>query len=335
MKTAITFIIVFSVLVLIHEFGHFIVAKWSGVIVHEFSLGIGPKIIGYQGKETYYSLRIFPIGGYVRMEGDEEESDSEGAFNNKSIWKRLAIVFAGPVMNFVLAFFIILILFTYEGIPVNQIGGFVENDSPAYKAGLQVGDTIVKIDDMQINSWNDITDAVAFAKDDILEIDVIRKDKSNVHFTVEAKINEQAQRRLMGIYPEYVHNIGIAAKESLFAIFMIIKLMLGFLGSLLVGKGDFSQVSGAVGVYQAVGEASRAGVMVILDLTAMLSINLGIVNLLPFPALDGGRIMFMLIELIRGKPVSQEKEGFVHLVGFVILMSLMVLLVFKDLNLVG
>ncbi len=334
MKTLIAFIAVFWVLVFIHEFGHFIVAKWSGVTVHEFALGMGPSIFKYQGKETLYALRIFPIGGYVKMEGDEEESDSPNAFNAKSPWKRLAILFAGPFMNFVLAFVIISGLFIYYGLPVNKVGGFVDNNSPAKIAGLEIGDKIVKIDDKKIKSWSDVTTAITMAEDDKLEIDVLRENKP-INISVDAKYNEDAQRRLIGVDPKSEKSMLLAIKEAFASIFMIIQMMLGFLALLFMGKCDLSQVSGAVGIYQAVGEASNAGGLVVLDLTAMLSINLGIVNLLPFPALDGGRILFVLIEIVRGKPMPQEKEGMVHFVGFAVLMVLMVLLIFKDLHWIG
>ncbi len=334
MKELMSFIAVFWILVFIHEFGHFIVAKWSGVTVHEFSLGMGPSVLKYQGKETLYALRLLPIGGYVKMEGDDEISDSPNAFNAKSPVKRFAILFAGPFMNFVLAFVIISGLFTYYGLPVNKVGGFVQDNSSAQNAGLEIGDEIVKIDDKSIDSWNDVTTAITLAEDDTLEVAVIR-DNKKVKLLVDAQFNDAAQRRLIGIYPKSENNIISAIKEGISSIIMVIQLMVGFLVSLFMGKGDLSQVSGAVGIYKAVGEASNQGALVILDLTAMLSINLGIVNLLPFPALDGGRILFVLIELVRGRPIDQEKEGIVHLVGFAVLMVLMILLVFKDLHWIG
>lgn len=334
MTTALAFILVFGLLVFIHEFGHFITAKLSGIIVHEFALGMGPKLLNWKGKETTYSLRLLPIGGYVRMEGEDEASDNPGAFNAKSPWKRLAVIVAGPFMNFVLAIVIITGLFMAQGFPVNKIGGLVEGDFPAQKAGLLVGDEIVEIDGQAIKSWNEVVDKITEASDDQLEIS-IKREGAILNVKLDATREEKTGRRIIGILPAIQRSFFLSLKNAFLAVGFIIKLILGFLVSLLMGQGDLSQVSGPVGIYKAVGEASQAGGWKIFDLTAMLSINLGLINLLPLPALDGGRILFILIELLRGKPVDAEKEGFVHLVGFVLLMSLMILLVFKDLHTSG
>lgn len=331
--TAIVFIIVFGMLVFIHEFGHFATAKMAGITVHEFALGMGPKIFSYQGEETLYSLRALPIGGYVRMEGEDEESDKDGSFSQKSPWKRLAVIAAGPFMNFVLAIIVITALFMMDGFPVNKIGELIDG-APAQAAGLQIGDEIIMIDGKDVGSWDDVVTTISGAETDTLEVTIVR-DGMKKNLTIQATTEEDTGRRIIGIRPMFEKDLLLSIKYSFMGVFFTIQAILQYLGSLLMGQGDFSQVSGPVGIYNAVSQASQTGLKSILNITGMLSINLGLINLLPFPALDGGRIIFIGLEILRGKPIDQEKEGFVHFIGFVILMTLMVLLVMKDLNIGG
>lgn len=320
-------------LVFIHEFGHFATAKLSGITVHEFALGMGPKIFSYQGQETLYSLRVLPIGGYVRMEGEDEESDKDGSFSKKSPWKRLAVIAAGPIMNFVLAIVVITALFMMDGFPVNTIGELIDG-APAKAAGLEVGDEITSIDGQAVTSWDDVVTTISGAETDDLKVTVLRGGVEE-SFTIQATKEEETGRRIIGIRPMFKKDILQSIKYAFMGVFFTIQAILQYLGSLLMGQGDFSQVSGPVGIYNAVSEASQTGLKSILNITGLLSINLGLINLLPFPALDGGRIIFIGLEILRGKPIDQEKEGFVHFIGFVVLMTLMVLLVMKDLNIGG
>jgi len=328
--TAIVFIIVFGMLVFIHELGHFATAKMSGITVHEFALGMGPKILSHQGQETLYSLRLLPIGGYVRMEGEDELSNDDGSFSQKSPWKRLAVIAAGPIMNFVLALVVITALFMMDGFPVNKIGELVEG-APAQAAGLLAGDEITMIDGKEVKTWDDVVAHISGAESNTLELQIVR-DGMKQNMTLEATSEEGTGRRIIGIRPAFEKNILQAIQYAFMGVFFTIQAILQYLGSLFMGQGDFSQVSGPVGIYNAVSQASQSGLRSILNITGMLSINLGLINLLPFPALDGGRIIFIGLEILRGKPIDQEKEGFVHFIGFVILMTLMVLLVYKDLN---
>lgn len=328
--TAIVFVIVFGLLVFIHELGHFATAKMSGITVHEFALGMGPKLFSHQGEETLYSLRMLPIGGYVRMEGEDELSDKEGSFSQKSPWKRLAVIAAGPIMNFILALVVITALFMMDGFPVNKIGELVEG-APAQAAGLQVGDEITMIDGKEVTTWDEVVGFISNAETDTLEIQIVR-DGMKQNLTIEATSEEGTGRRIIGIRPVFEKNFLQAIQYAVMGVFFTIQAILQYLGSLFMGQGDFSQVSGPVGIYNAVSQASQSGLRSILNITGMLSINLGLINLLPFPALDGGRIIFIGLEILRGKPIDQEKEGFVHFIGFIILMTLMVLLVYKDLN---
>ncbi len=331
--TAIVFIIVFGMLVFIHEFGHFITAKMNGITVHEFSLGMGPKIVSKQGVQTLYSLRALPIGGFVRMEGEDEASENPGSFSIKSPWQRLSVIAAGPIMNFVLAIVVITALFMLDGFPTNTIGDLIEG-APAIESGLQSGDKISAINGTAVATWDDVVTGISESESDQLEIEVYR-DGSKMTYTVTATQEEETGRRIIGIRPAFKKDLILSVKYAFMGVFYTVQAIMQYLGSLLVGQGDFSQVSGPVGIYNAVSQASQSGLKSVLNITGLLSINLGLINLLPFPALDGGRIIFIGLEILRGKPIDAEKEGFVHFVGFVILMTLMVLLVMKDLNIGG
>ncbi len=331
--TAIVFIIVFGMLVFIHEFGHFITAKMNGITVHEFSLGMGPKIVSKQGVQTLYSLRALPIGGFVRMEGEDEASENPGSFSIKSPWQRLSVIAAGPIMNFVLAIVVITALFMLDGFPTNSIGDLIEG-APAIESGLRNGDKISAINGTAVATWDDVVTGISESESDQLEIEVYR-DGSKMTYTVTATQEEETGRRIIGIRPAFKKDLILSVKYAFMGVFYTVQAILQYLGSLLVGQGDFSQVSGPVGIYNAVSQASQSGLKSVLNITGLLSINLGLINLLPFPALDGGRIIFIGLEILRGKPIDAEKEGFVHFVGFVILMTLMVLLVMKDLNIGG
>ncbi len=327
MLTAISFIFVFGMIVFFHELGHFLVAKKNDVTVHEFSLGMGPKIITKQGKETLYALRVFPIGGYVRMEGEDEESDLKGSFSNKKPLQRLSIITAGPIMNFLLAIVLFAVIFTAVGIPTTEIADFSEN-SPAYASGLSVGDEIVAIDGTKINSWENVQRTISSGSGE-LKITVQRSGET-IEKVIQPVIEEETGRRIIGIAPDFTKNPLKVAGHSVYQVGFLTKEIFKFFARLPFGGMSEGEVVGPVGIVSLVGEAAERSFFDVLFLAAYISINLGIVNLLPIPALDGGRVVFILVEMVRGKPVDPDKEGFVHLVGFVILLSLMVLLVFND-----
>jgi len=327
MLTAISFIFVFGMIVFFHELGHFLVAKKNDVTVHEFSLGMGPKIIAKQGKETLYALRVFPIGGYVRMEGEDEESDLEGSFSSKKPLQRLSIITAGPIMNFLLAIVLFAAIFTAIGIPTTEIAEFT-NESPAYASGLSVGDEIVSIDNQEIDSWERIQRSISTGSGDINI--TVRRDGELINKVIEPRIEEETGRRIIGISPDFTKNPIKVLGHSFYQVGFLTKEIFKFFAKLPFGGMSEGEVVGPVGIVSLVGEAAERSFFDVLFLAAYISINLGIVNLLPIPALDGGRVVFILVEMVRGKPVDPEKEGFVHLVGFVILLSLMVLLVFND-----
>lgn len=327
MLTAISFIFVFGMIVFFHELGHFLLARKNDVTVHEFSLGMGPKIITKQGKETLYALRVFPIGGYVRMEGEDEESNQEGSFSNKRPLQRLSIITAGPIMNFLLAIVLFIVIFTAVGIPSTEIGEFTDQ-SPAYASGLSIGDEIVEIDKVKMKSWDNIQRSISSGSGNVSI--TVKRDGETIEKLIEPIIDEETGRRLIGISPKFTKNPLRIVSHSVYQVGFLTKEIFKFFARLPFGGMSEGQVVGPVGIVSLVGEAAERSIFDVLFLAAYISINLGIVNLLPIPALDGGRVVFIVVEMLRGKPVDPEKEGFVHLVGFVILLSLMILLVFND-----
>lgn len=327
-QTLISFIFVFGIIVFAHELGHFATAKWSGIKIHEFSLGMGPAILKKQGKETLYSLRAFPIGGYVKMEGEDEASDDPRSFSNKKPWQRLIILAAGATMNFILAYVLLVIIMFSVGAPSNTIADIVA-DMPASEAGIMADDKIVSIDGKSISSWEQVTSAINQSEGNTLVIEVLR-DGQKETFSITPVLKEDGSYAI-GIQTKVLKQVdkafGMAGDQFKYFFTSIFE----FFGS--IGKKDVTgELVGPVGLVNIVGEVSKTGFINLLNLAAYISINLGIVNLLPFPALDGGRIIFVLIEMVMGKPVNREKEGYVHFIGFALLMALMVFLVFKDIS---
>lgn len=326
--TAISFILVFGLLVMVHELGHFVTARMSGVKIHEFSIGMGPALLKKQGPETLYALRAIPLGGYVKMEGEDEASEDARSFSNVKPWKRLIILAAGATMNFILAFVLLLIIAFSVGSPSNVIETTIEN-YPAQAAGMKAGDRIVAIDDKEIKTWEEVTRLIEVSMGQPMELKVQRNEET-LSLTLTPVKGEDGKYKV-GIQTKFEKNFANAFKNAghqFKSIFMGIFEFLGRLGEKEVREG----VSGPVGIINAIGQASKLGLLNIILVAAYISINLGIFNLLPFPALDGGRIVFVVIEMIMGKPVSREKEGYVHFIGIVILLSLTVFLTFKDIR---
>ena len=331
--TVIAAILVFCFLILSHEFGHFIVAKACHVYVEDFSLGMGPKICSWQGRETQYTLRCLPIGGWCRMLGEDEDVADARAFCSRPVWQRICIVAAGPVMNFVCAFIIFVIVYMMIGTAsnVNQIGGVVD-DSPAAVAGLQAGDVIYRIDDQEITAWPQIAAAVVTATADgatTLPIYVHRGDE-DLMFLVEPSYNEEYGVYQLGVTATIAHQnlftaLGLGVRESIY----FIGAILHALAAMISGQMALD-VSGPVGIVTVISQATGYGMRSLLLLTAYLCINLGLFNLFPLPALDGSRIVFLGVEALRGKPIDRKKEGLVHFIGLILLMGLMVVITFAD-----
>lgn len=327
--TAVSFIFVFGLMVVCHELGHFLLAKMNGIIVNEFSVGIGPKIFSWGKGETSYSLRAFPVGGYVKMEGEDDVSDNPRGFTNQRPWRRLTVIAAGPVMNFVLAVLLLALVAFSFGFPVNVVDE-VYADGPAERAGLMEGDRILEVDGVPIEIWSQVGETIQLSDGQIDML--IERDGAQQYLTVTPEKEDASGRWVIGVIPQMkksvVKSIGYGVDQTVF----LFKSIFGFLSDLIGGGEVEGEIIGPVGIIGVVGEAARTGFQSLLFVAAYLSINLGIINLLPFPALDGGRLIFIVVELLRGKPVPPEKEGFVHFVGFAILMMLMVLILMKDLR---
>lgn len=329
MITALSAIFVFMLVIVVHEFGHFITAKMVGIKVHEFSIGMGPKLFHKKGEETDYYLRAFPIGGYVRMEGEDESSDDPRSFNKKPAWARILVVAAGAIMNFILAIVVFTIVAYNTGTPTTVIDEVIK-DSPAYEVGIKTGDKIIRINNIETKNWKSIVKEISNSdsKKD-MNITVIRNSK-NVDFVLRPKYDEESKKVIIGIVPKSEKSFISSVKNGFETTGTVLGLMFQFLRMLFRGQVKSDDLSGPIGVIYTVGEAAKYGFINVLYLLGFISVNLGFFNLLPIPALDGSRILFLLIELFRGKPMNPEKEGFVHFIGFVLLLALMVFVTYSD-----
>lgn len=346
MLTTLAIVFVFGSMVMIHELGHYMVAKWIGVKVIEFSFGFGPKIVGYQGKETLYALRIIPLGGFVKLHGMDAEDDAHGkaviassydvrSFMNKPVWQRMAVIVAGPIMNFVLAIILFVGVFAYLGIPspgnTNMIGSLVP-EKPAAAAGIQPGDKILAVNNELTPNWTRLTEVIWSKPDQVLSL-TIESDKGKQQ-TVSVKTDKDAQNGhgVIGIAPEIIYTHASILQSTRFGLERTLdftKFIMVSLVQMVTGKIP-ADVGGPVMIAQVIGEGAHQGLANLLSLTGVLSIQLGLINLFPIPALDGSRLVFLLVEGVRGKPLRPEKENMIHLVGFVLLMALMIAVTYKD-----
>jgi regulator of sigma E protease len=338
--TFVASVFVFGLLIFFHELGHFFVAKMVGIKVIEFSLGFGPKLASLAGGETQYNLRLLPLGGFVRMAGmmadmdpneESEEDDESRGFNKKTIGQRIAVIFAGPFMNFLLAVLLLAFIFAYQGVPVaSTVISETLPDYPAFQAGLRPGDQIVAINGQKVENWDQLVQQINSQPGENISISVLRdgaEHQFNMHTTTD-----ESGAGIIGIIPEQ-SNRKLGLVESLGQGVMwtgrVTMLILDFLSKMIVGQAppDFG---GPVRVVSEIGKAASVGFFFLLQLAAFLSINLGLFNLFPIPALDGSRILFLLWEKLRGRPVEPAKENFIHLVGFGLLLILMVIITYND-----
>lgn len=331
MITLISSLVVFLLVVMLHEFGHFTVAKLSGIKVNEFSIGMGPKLFQKQNGETSYSLRALPIGGYVAMEGEEESSHDPRSFNNAPILKRMAVVLAGAFMNFILAFLAFTIIFSIVGYGSNEIDKVIK-DSPAEIAGLKAGDKIIEIDKIKTKDIYEINSLISDKKDEEINLKINRNGE-NLDINLKPKYSEENKMYLIGITSKLKHSffksIELGAKRTGEMSLMILKS----LKMIFDGSFKMEYLSGPVGVVQMIGSESSKGFLNFLQILALISVNLGVFNLLPIPALDGGKFLFLLIEALRGKPINEKFEQGLSLIGISILFSLMIYVtIFNDIG---
>ncbi|WP_259545755.1 RIP metalloprotease RseP [Heyndrickxia sp. FSL K6-6286] len=415
MTTVIAFIIIFGALVFFHEAGHFYFAKRAGILCREFAIGFGPKILSFKKNETLYTIRLLPIGGYVRMAGEDqemldlkagqrvglifndkeqvekivlngknrysnirlievesadldhdliikgyEEEDDETLktfslmkeavivedqvetqiapwdrqFASKSLGKRAMTIFAGPMMNFVLAIVIFTILAIIQGVPTNDpILGKLTNDGAAKQAGLHTGDTVISIDGSEISSWEDIVDVIQKHPGEELMFTIERNNQTkDIAVTPKAeKEGEQEVGRIGVLNPVEKSPLKVATYGVQQTYQWTIEIF-RMLGKLVTGQFSIDMLSGPVGIYKSTEVVAKSGVLYLMKWGALLSINLGIMNLLPIPALDGGRLLFFGVEALRGKPIDRQKEGMVHFIGFALLMLLMIIVTWNDIQ---
>lgn len=319
----------FGFLVIIHEFGHFVVAKINGVKVLEFAIGMGPKLFSINSKETTYSLRAFPIGGYVRMLGEEEKSSDPRSFTNLTPPRRLSIVAAGPLMNFITAILFFAIIKFSVGYVVPIISN-VETGSPAEAASIIKGDKLISINGNKISKWDDFVIGVSNSKGKEVAITVERNNKE-INVNVVPKFDKEENRYKIGAAgtvekPSFLKAISFGISDTN----NIINETFKFFKTLFTGKADMSQVGGPISILRISAKAAEAGFLNLIYLLAVISVQLAVFNVIPFPALDGGFIFLFLFEIITGKRVDDSKVSTINYFGFIFLMILMVLVVFKD-----
>ncbi len=329
-------LLIFSLIIFVHELGHFISARIFGVTVHEFAIGMGPKIFSKEKNGTKYSLRLIPIGGFCSMEGEDEASSEEGAFSSKKWWKKLIILAAGAIMNILLGFVITVIFVTVNtndtGVPSLVVDSVMEQ-SPLYEF-LQPGDRVVALNGKSMYIKRDIDFAMQQSNGELCEITVERSGErlKKTFAPLAAQYTDGTPAYMIGFVARLEkQNIFNVLRESFFQTVWMGKLVFVSLGMLIGGQASLSDVSGPVGVVDAMNtQAQTGGLVALLYLAGFISVNIGIMNLLPIPALDGGRILFVLVEAVRRKSIPPEKEGIVHFVGLILLMGIMVIATWND-----
>ena len=341
MLSLIIFILILGVIVTVHEFGHFIFAKLSNTYVYEFSIGMGKKLFGKKRKddETEFCIRAVPIGGYVMIAGEDLEDEKipkDRQMCNKSFLQRFMVLFAGAFNNFIFAFIILCISKIIYGAAItNPYIGDVIPDSPAYKKKKKKGDLLLSLNGTKITNWDKALVMLQTSKGNEMTFKVLKQDGSTKEYKVapiKEKDSEGNESYKFGIATKYEKEYGFTKSLS-YAWNKTISLfgsMWDTLKYLFNGKVSINQLSGPVGIYSVVDSQAHQGMEALLYLVAYLSINVGIINLLPFPAFDGGRILFLFIEKIFRKPVSKNVENTIHSIGFMLIIGLLIYVTFND-----
>ena len=326
--TIIYAIIIFCLLIFVHELGHFIVAKACGVKVNEFAIGMGPAIFKKQKGETLYAVRLFPIGGFCAMEGEDEESEDDRAFNNKPAWQRALVLTAGSFMNLLTAVVLMIVIAFVVGQATTTVNEVLD-DSPAYRAGMMSGDRIVEVDGTAVDEWNDVITYIGESSRDTADI-VVERDGAQQTLTAALEYDKESGRNKIGITPEMKHSVAGSVGSGMKNTWNMTVMMYKVIKQLFTGDVSVSELSGPVGIVYAVNQSAKAGVIYVVYLASLLSLNLAIMNMLPFPALDGGRLLFLLIRKITGKRITDAIEGKIHFIGIILLMVLMVYVTWND-----
>ena len=330
-------LLLLSVLVFLHEGGHFLVARLNKITVNEFSIGMGPKIFSYRSKKSgiIYSVRALPIGGFVSMAGEDEASEDPNAFCNKNVWRRISTVLAGPVTNLIVGFLGMLVLVALTGPATNIVAAFLD-DATSVNHGLQIDDKIVAVEGVKTHTGNEVVYEITYQGDKPLDITVIRNGKKIVIEDVVFPTVEENGVTL-GNYDMLFYGISeadrsfsIVISHTFWRTYSTAKMVWDSLADLIGGRFGLDAISGPIGMTELVGTAVVAGWESLLYLWVIISVNLGVMNLLPLPALDGGRLMFLLWEALTRKPVNKTVESYINAAGLLILMAFMILITFKD-----
>jgi len=344
-----SFIIVLGVLIFFHEFGHFLIARFFGVGVEKFSLGFGPRLIGKKVGITDYRISAIPLGGYVKMVGEEPDAEIDPeeiplSFTHKHVAKRMLIVAAGPVFNIILAVIIFFGIFLSSGTFVLKPSvGSVKQGAPAFSAGLEKGDLIIAINESAINSWDEMAEIINGSKGKTIRL-AVRRGDSTQNFTIAPEqvttkniFGEDIQRYIIGITASgesYSKDLNLfqAFSESLLQTYRVTELMVVIIAKLITGDISTDTLGGPIMIAQMAGDSAKAGIGSLISFIALISINLAIINLLPIPVLDGGHLLFFSIEAIKGSPVSIKVREIAQQIGLFLLILLMILVFYNDIS---
>lgn len=334
MNTIVTLLIL-GIIIMIHELGHFLAARMFKIPVSEFAIGMGPKLVSFHGKATDYVIRLVPMGGFVNIEGMEIDKPSEHGFNSKKAWQRFVVLFAGVFMNFILAFFIVFFSTINSGEYTIKDGATIGRVMEGSKAReiLREGDKILNIEGNKIENWDDLTEVIQNNKKELVSMTILRDGKEESK-EVELLYNKERNIYLIGIEPlmefrKYSFQEGVKASFSNYK--MLFRSVIDGFKMLIAGKVKAEEMTGPIGLVRVVSDFGKGNVAFLIWLTAMLSINVGIFNLLPFPALDGGRIIFVILEMM-GIKVNKKIEEKIHFVGILLLLLLFVLITGNDIK---
>ena len=336
MSTAISILaalVLLSFLVMIHEMGHYFAGRALGFSILEFSIGMGPKLLKKTKNGTEFSLRAFPIGGMCRFEGEDEDVKNERSFNAQKVWKRIIVVIAGPLTNLIFAIVLSFITLSIFGDYMPTIYE-VTPDTPAYVAGVQTGDVIQEINGEPVKFYFQTVDMIVAVESNDIDLTVNRNGESKVLHLANVYNADQGKNYIgVTITPGRMKfDVGESAARSVNYVTATLAETLRFFGRAAQGNVSSTDATGPVGIVAIISEAVRSSGESVLRLLVLISASLGIMNLLPIPAMDGGRLVFMIIEAVRGKPIAAEKEGMVHFVGLVLLFGLIILMTFNDIS---
>ncbi len=335
-------VLLFNLIVFMHELGHFAAARAFGIKVIEFALGMGPKIWKTVKKDTVYSLRAFPIGGFCSMEGEDEESDSPDSFEKRAVWKRMIVIAAGAIMNMILGFLMILFLLAQNSKFASTTISKFDDTAVSSSSGLLVDDTITAVDGFKTYTVTDLKFSLSADGKETFNIDVIRNGEKihlkDVKFGVNTNENGRTST-IIDFYPKYIDKtFGTLLRQAFLDTVSTVKVVWFSLVGMITGRFSAKNVMGPIGITSVIGEVASEGLKVspmaainnIINFMAMITVNLGVVNLLPLPALDGGRLLILLFELITRKKLKAKHEGWIHAIGFILLIGLMILIAFGD-----